>query len=325
MDIISINKLVEEQLISKGIIDGTVAILEKEWGYVVQIQKDKEYLNELLDKEGNIIYPLGDFQNDSGAVYLTELFDFGKRIIPIEATVRYKELDSNHFIIPRANEEKAGSALFFVNESKNVMYKGYINGRICGDALNEDKKLIQQKQVLSFVEIDKTRDKYEYFFYSWDKNCRISDKWSSIYPPKNSSPVRNCLNNEMKFPLDLSQEIIKYMQENGAYLATLKLNSKDNEHHMNFVCLIGLDGIPLIDLTYVSQTYSIETIQLKKQKIGEVDNIKTFLQERIDKKASQIEENKQNITTNFLNVIGLTMKNTRAIEDTTDISDDTNR
>lgn len=327
MDSIFIKQLVDKQLLEKGIEDGVISILEKKWGYVAQIEYgNMKYSNEVFDKYGNVIHPLGNFKRDSGEIYRTEVIQrdtkYGKQTFTVDAIVRYKELDDNHFIIPRIEKKEIGNVLFFIDENNNVTYKGYIKGRICGNALTENKRLIQQKQVLSHVEIDATRDEYEYFFYSWDRNCRTSDKWSWLNSPENVFNAKDILINRMKLPIELTMEIIKYMQSNGAWLGTLNLNSKDNKHQRNFVCLLGINGIPLIDLTYISQTYSVDTIPLKKERIGEVDDIKRLLQNRMDQQVSQIEENKENLASNFFKVTGLGMKKSEVIEDKDTVEED---
>lgn len=342
MDSISIKQLVAQQLAKKNITDGTVYILERKWGYVVQIDyaNDKEHANELFDRDGNMIYPLSNFQSDSGEIYKTEVEEVIeqkyppeimerikgtvieeklKRTIATDSSVQFRKLDDNHFIIPNSGKEGIGNVLFFVEQDNSVTYKGYIEGRILDTILTENKKLMEQKQVLSCVEIDRTRDEFEYFFYSWDKNCRVSDKWSRLNSSEDTFYAKDFLMNKMKLPREFSLGIVNYMQSNDAWLATLNLNSKDNRHHEYFICLVGMNGLPLIDLTHISQTYEVGTIPLKKKKIGEVDTIKALLQKRMNQKISQIEEikneNKRNLTDNFFSRTGLDMNDVKFIVD----------
>lgn len=327
MDINEITQIVQEQLKANNITDGSINILEKEFGYVIEIKYQMEYMNEIFDKHGNIIYPLGSIHSDSGSIYRTEVIEKvdergRKHRLVSDLGVRYRQLDGEHFIIPRLDEEGIKNILFNVDKDNNVTYKGYIQGRIDGNILTENKNLLETKQVLSYIDIDEERDEQEYFFYSWDKNCRTSDKWSRIISPENKFYSKDLLMNQMNLPIELVDEIIKYMQSKEAWLATLSLSSKDNQHHMNFVCLIGIDGIPLIDLTYISQTYKVKTISLEKEKIGELDTIKKSLQERMDRAASQIEDNKKNITANFFRTVGLGMNEKKGIEGMSGIGQD---
>lgn len=319
MDSILIKQIVDEQLEEKGIGDGEVFILKKEWGYVVEVKYGKlgkHYLNEAFDREGNIVHPLGNIAKDTGEIYRTETHEidskFGKKIFATEPAVRYKELDSNHFIIPATGKSGIENALFFVHENNEVEYKGNIEGSLSGSALTENKGLVDRKQVLSTVDTDKMRNEHDYFFYSWDKNCRTSDKWHCMIRPESSFNANDFLLNTigLDFPGGdaLRKNIIEYMKENKAWLVALTLHSEDYKHERNFVCLIGEDGIPLIDLTYISEMYTVETIGLKKDRIGEVDCIKKLLQDRMDKQVMKLEENKKNINENFFNNVGLPMK-----------------
>lgn len=324
MDSVLIKKIVDEQLHTKGIKDGKVFILEREWGYVVEIMYEKlgkHYLNEVFDREGNIVHSLGNIESDTGEIYRTETYEIDtrleKKIFATEPAVRYKELDSKHFVIPTTGKSGNENALFFVHEDNKVEYKGNIEGRLSGSILAENKKMMKQKQVLSTVDIDKMRNEHDYFFYSWDKNCRTSDKWNRMIRPESSFNANDFLLNTigLDFPggNELRTNIVEYMKENNAWLTALTLHSKDYQHKRNFICLVGIDGLPLIDLTYISQMYTIETIELKKDRIGEVDCIKKLLQERIDNQVMKIEENKKNLADNFFKTIGLTMKTQKEI------------
>lgn len=330
MDTNKIKQIVQEQLEVKDIAYENISILEQEFGYVIEVKcESQRCMNELFDKYGNILYPFGDlnyYEKNPGSIYNTVVCEDPNDGMPftISPDVRFKRLDDNHFIIPRLNEGKKGSGLFFVDKDNKIKYKGYIKGEIYGNILEVEKyeQLIKTKQFLVCNEIDVTREESEYFFYSYDRNCRTSDKWSNLVSPKMTIESLNILLNKMKLPEDLAQEIIKYMQLKGAWLATLNLNSKNNEHHSNFASLIGIAGIPLIDLTYISPTYQVKTIQLKKERIGEVDTIKQLLQERMDMQVSQIEYNKNNLTANFFKTVGLGMNQKKGIEDMSGIGED---
>lgn len=334
MDNILINQMSIEELKKQGITATNIFILEKPWGYVVQAMYDKmNQANGIFDKKGNIICPFESFFSDSGEIYNTEIEEMNylkygkipeKQVITHKPHVQYKELDKNHFIIPRARENSPGpgNALFYISEDGKINYKGYIEGRIAGSVLTENKKLSQSKQLFVYADVDKEKDECDNYFYSWEKNCRTSDKWNILCPPESLFSARDILANQLKLPFELVDELTEYMKSTEAWLSALMLNSKNNKHHRNFICLIGIDGKPLIDLTYVSQTYAVDSIPLKKQEVGEVDNIKTLLQQRMDKQAEQIEQNKQNLATNFLKTAGLPMKNAEVITDKTDINDD---
>lgn len=329
MDSIMIKQLVDKQLETIGITDGKIYILEKDFGYIVQVIYEDEYLNEVIDKHGNIVYSLGNFANHSGEIYKTEVFERMERkekmLFARESAIMYKELDENHFILPRLSGKEITNALFFIDKDNHVTYKGIIPGEISGTIITENKKLLESKQVVTStrVDIEEARSEYEYFFYSWDKNCRTSDKWSRLLGgPASEFNVKDTLYNKIGLPVELIEEIIKYMQSNEVYLATLDLNSQDNEHHMNCMCLIGLDGIPLIDLTYITKTYEVQTIPLKKQRIGEVDTIKKLLQDRIDRKVTQINNNKKNISANFFKTVGLGMNDSKYLNDTSMIEEE---
>ena len=334
MDSIMIKQLVDKQLETIGITDGKIYILEKDFGYIVQViyedEREDKYLNEVIDKHGNIVYSLGNFANGSGEIYKTEVFERmekkGKTLLAREPAIRYKELDENHFILPRLSGKEIRNALFFIDKDNHVTYKGIIPGKISGTIISENKKLLESKQVVTNIRVDieeARSEQDEHFFYSWDKNCRTSDKWSRLLGGSASElNVRDVLYNQIGLPTELIEEIIKYMQSNEVYLATLNLNSQDNEHHMNCMCLIGLDGIPLIDLTYITKTYEVQTIPLKKQRIGEVDTIKKLLQDRIDRKVTQINNNKKNISANFFKTVGLGMNDSKYLNDTSMIEEE---
>lgn len=76
MNSIRIKQIVASQLLEKGIEDYKIYILEKPFGYVVQMKykegNGNKYLNEIFDKDGNTIYPLSQIKKDSGPIYETE-------------------------------------------------------------------------------------------------------------------------------------------------------------------------------------------------------------------------------------------------------------
>lgn len=76
MNSIRIKQIVASQLLEKGIEDYEIYILEKPFGYVVQIKYDgNKYLNEIFDKDGNTIYPLSQIKKYSGPIYDNENFE----------------------------------------------------------------------------------------------------------------------------------------------------------------------------------------------------------------------------------------------------------
>lgn len=323
MDSIIIKQLVTKQMEGNDIYDGQIHILEKDWGYVVQVivKSNRVYLNEIFDKAGNIIYPLGKFAYDSGEVYREEVqektTDDGRKVTLVsEPDVRFKQLDNNHFIIPGTDESGFGNVLFFVDETNQVTYKGFIKGKICGNVLTENKKLLEQKQLLVCEEIDETRDDYEYYFYSWDKNCRTSDKWSLLYSSKEIYYIKDFFLNTMNdLPVELANGIIGFMQDNEAWLAVLRIFSRDGKHQRYFISLIGMNGLPLADLTYISSTYEVMTHPLKKEEVGEVDNIKQLLKAKMEQRICEIEENKKNVAANFFQMASLTMNDHKVLTD----------
>lgn len=322
MDSIIINRHVSKQLEENGIYDGKIYILEKDWGYIVQVtcKENKVYLNEIFDKDGNLIYPLGIFDYDSGPVYRTEVQekndDYGKKqTLVCESSVRFKQLDDNHFIIPRTEEMGFGNVLFFVDEENQLTYKGFIKGMISGNILTENKKLSEQKQLLVCEEIDKTRDEYNNYFYSWDKNCRTSDKWNLLYSSEDIFNIKDFLYNKMnELPLELINDIISYMQEREAWLAILKIIPNGDKYERYFISIIGINGLPIADLTYITQTYEVKVYPLKKEEIGEVDNIKQLLKAEMEQRLFEIEENKKNITANFFQKTGLIMRDNKVLQ-----------
>lgn len=324
MDSIIIKQLVTRQLEENSFRDcKQVYILEKDWGYAVEItfENTLEYFNELFDRVGNVIYSLGSFGYDTGEIYGTEVQektdDDGRNHTLVHAPdVRFKQLDDNHFIIPRIDGSVVGNALFFVDESNQVTYKGFIRGRIRGNILTQNKKLIEQKCVLVCETIDETRDEYDNYFYSWDKNCRTSDKWNLLYSSESLFSVKDFLYNSMNdLPKELVNEIIRYMQENEAWLAALKIIPKDNRNERYFISLIGNNGLPLVDLTYITPTYEVKTYPLRKEEIGEVDDIRQSLKEKMEQRVLGIQENKRNIAANFFRMTGLTMNESSTLID----------
>ena len=76
MDYNKITQIVQEQLKDNNIISENIYILEQEFGYVIEIKYGiAQYMNEIFDKNGNIIYPLGSMPSDSGSIYRTEILE----------------------------------------------------------------------------------------------------------------------------------------------------------------------------------------------------------------------------------------------------------
>lgn len=230
------------------------------------------YLNEIIDKEGNIIYPLVEFEFDAGEIYNTEqkhVVDDYKREHTFfsKPKVCYIQLDDNYFIIPKVKNKKISNALFCINEENEVEYVGDIEGKIRRDTFKSNKSLMEQKKVISQVTVDEVHDRYDTFIYSWYKNKIVSDKWSNIVEPEYEFQAKDILINKIELPVEGANEIIKIMQEKEALLTTLDIHSDDNQYNRMCTCLIGMDGIPLTDLIYISKTtYEVETTPLKKIK-----------------------------------------------------------
>lgn len=245
-----------------------------------------------------------------GDIYSTErqhyTDDYGKEHTFFKKPkVCYIQLDDKHFIIPKIKNNQVGNVLFFINEDNKMEYKGNIEGKIN----KGNKMLIEQKKVISTVTVDEVHDRYDTFIYSWDKNKRVSDKWSNIVKPEQEFQAKDILINKIELPVEGANEIIKIMQEKEALLTTLDIHSDDNQYNRICTCLIGMDGIPLTDLIYISQTtYEVETTPLKKDKIGEVDEVKEELQKKLNIQAGIVQNNKQNLGANFLKSMGLAIK-----------------
>lgn len=227
----------------------------------------------------------------------------------------YIQLDDNHFIIPKVKNNQVCNALFFINEDNKMEYKGDIEGKINSDTLKTDKMLMEQKKVISQVTVDEVYDRYDTFIYSWYKNKIVSDKWSNIVEPEYEFQAKDILINKIELPVEGANEIIKIMQEKEALLTTLDIHSDDNQYNRMCTCLIGMDGIPLTDLIYISKTtYEVKTIPLKKDRIGEVDEIKKELQEKMNMKAAAIQDNKQQLGINFLKSMGLAIEENKQVK-----------
>ncbi len=193
-------------------------------------------------------------------------------------------------------------------------YVGDIEGRIISPRLKTSKRLMEQKKVISQVAVCEVYDRYDTFLYSWGENKIASDKWSEITEPEHVFKAKDTLINKMELPVEISDDIIKHMEENEALLATLDIYSDDNQHNRTCTCLIGMDGKPITDLIYISTTYEVKTIPLKKDRIGEVDEIKEELQERMNMKALAIQDNKQRLGANFLQSMGLAIEENKREE-----------
>ncbi len=164
---------------------------------------------------------------------------------------------------------------------------------------------MDNKLLLCTVTINKEREEEECFFYSWALNRRITAKWSSLDSIKNSCEVQYKLEKYFTFPTEVVDSILEYMQANNAWLATIRVNSKDNTMSLNFVTVIGLDGLPLLDLTYVLPDYSIGTIGLLKERIEEVDEKKAQLEQMMEQRMLEVQKNKENIAASFFRVNAL--------------------
>ncbi len=108
MIIEKIKKDVFNQIFLNNIQSDQIDVLEKEWGFVVQVTDEyKKYYNVVYNREGEIIYPFGDFDWDSGSIYTTKIIEVenekGEREkLPIRPEVCFRILDEHHFLIPRS-------------------------------------------------------------------------------------------------------------------------------------------------------------------------------------------------------------------------------
>lgn len=318
MDTTEITQIVEEQLKQRGIKKKNVYVIEKKWGYAVQVvcknseigELDKVF-NKLFNKEGQVIYPLSEFKQDAGAVYNTEVCEvtyertgkkYKKHFTKIP-NVQYVELDENHFIIPRLGKSGVENVLFFVDENNKARIKGLIEGKIEGDALTKNEKLLERKQVLTTVEIDRAKDRFEYFFYSWEENRRVSDKWSHLIPPKDYMAVvilREAMNIDTEEGGGIIQNLMDYMEQTGDWLGVLKIHSQNDKFSTSLIATVREDGKPTSNLKYISpETHKLKVFSLKKDRIGELDEISEKMQELLDKKDRQEKEDKDNLSNNF--------------------------
>ena len=307
LSIEQIKKVVIEQIKRKNIKVKRINILEKPYGFIVQIDDEwvSHHYNIVFDKEGEMIAPLGPFYGDTGTIYSTEILEGinekgEKESVPITPSVLQRELDAHHFIIPRAeNRLGGGNLLFYIDEYNEISYKGFIEGEIKYELFLPEEKLMQEKLLLTEVTINREKEEKECFFYSWDLNRRISDKWSSLESSENPYSVAYRIMQGFRLPRNVADEILNFMRENDAWLGTLRINSEDNKHHLNFLSVIGLDGIPLLDLTYVLPDFSVGTIALEKQKMGEVDEKRLQLRQVMEQKMLELKHNQENMATNF--------------------------
>lgn len=319
MDRLTIQKIFRECLIEHDVITlEPVRVLEKEWGYLAQARNKLVYYNAVFDRSGKSIYPFNEFDinsflSDPGSIYRSQMEikkgDDGEDIYWHEVPdgIYLKELDANHFIVPSKDMKgEPSNLLFYINENEEPIYKGVIDGWI----RRGDKKLVENKIVLTQVPVDKSKDEYEMFFYSWDKNCIVSDKWSTLDNTWNGCEAVLA---RLRVLDDLKTAILQHIQLHNVYLATLIINSSDNKHHMNLISLVDLSGIPLIDLMYLSPDYSVKSISLEKKRIGEVNEQKKYLQEVMNQKMLELSKNKENIVTNFFRVASLEHTNVDAL------------
>lgn len=310
MNTTEIAQRVEEQLKQRGIEKKYIYVIEKKWGYTVQVGcKNNEIIemNEIFNREGQVIYPLSGLKGDAGEVYCTEVYEMTyerlgrlhKQVLTRTPSVQYVELDESHFIIPRLGKSGMENVLFFVDENNKARIKGLIKGKIQGDALGKNEQLLERKQVLTTVEIDKTKDRFESFFYSWEENRRVSDKWSYLIPPRDNMAVvilREVMNINSEEGGGIIQNLMDYMEETGEWLAVLRMYSENNKFSISLVTTIGIDGIPTANLKYIApETHELKIIPLEKEKIGEVERIREELQEKLDKKEEKAKENKENL------------------------------
>lgn len=166
-----------------------------------------------------------------------------KHIDSKTADVQYVELDNEHFIIPKSINNQLGSVLFSIDGNNNITHKGDIEGYIYED-ITPNKSLMKQKQLLVRRYIDEKNEKYEEFFYSWGK-CKKSDIWNDIAQPNERNGAVMMLQ-RIGIENKIINQITTVIEKNNIYLATLNLKSKDNVDQLDFTCLIGADGVPII-------------------------------------------------------------------------------
>lgn len=174
-----------------------------------------------------------------------------KHIDSKTADVQYVELDNEHFIIPKSIKNQLGSALFSIDGNNNITHKEDIEGEIYEDT-TQNKILRKQKQLKVRRYIDEKNEKYEEFFYSWEK-CKKSDIWNDIIAQPNDIGFAMGFLQSIDTEGELIDAIGEYIKENNVCLATLNLKAKDNEEQLDFICLIGTDGVPISDLTCVNK------------------------------------------------------------------------
>lgn len=305
MDSIEIKEIVEKRLTEKDIESGEIYIIEKQWGYIVQIKNRSGFLNGIFSKNGTPICDIEEIKDNSGSIYYTEkqedIYEKEKVHWGCMPEVQYVELDQNHFIIPRLVENEVGNYLFYRDEKGQIKDLAHIRGKI--DLLDEGQKKWKQFSVR-----EENNDTGRYF-YSWDKNCRISDKWSKIFCPKGALATYFHLVGEFDFPEELVIEITNYMTENKICLATLSLEAKeDKEQHIDLICLIGMNGIPVSDLLYVTSQNRIGNIEISKDRIGEVEKQKEELQQRLEERAREKKQNREHLIENFFKISKLPLK-----------------
>lgn len=305
MSIEEIKNKVIKQIVTNNIKSTKINILEEKYAFIVQVTTEDVRIayNTVFDKKGTNIVTLGSFFYDSGSIYNTKFLEKidengNKYKFPIPDDVYMRELDEHHFIIPRNENGQNGNILFYIDRNNKVSYKGFIKGKI-------EKSILENKLLLTTVMINETNDEKECYFYSWDLNCRTSDKWSSLDNFANSYYIKYRIIHEFKFPPEVAEVILNFICKNNAWLATIKINSADNKYHLNFLTIIGLDGIPLLDLNYIRPDFSIGKIILEKKAVGEVDEKRLQLEQIMKQKMLEAKINKENMALSFLNVNAL--------------------
>lgn len=220
--------------------------------------------------------------------------------------IYYAELDNKHFIIPKTVNNGEGSAIFSIDENNNIVHKGDIEGYIFKDT-TQNKSLMKEKQLHIRIEIDKRTGEYEEFFYSWDKNCRTSDIWSSIIQSNDINAAIVTLQH-MHINENLIYKLAAYMEENNnANLATLNLKAEDDEEQVDFICFIGANGVPICDMTCIDRQNKSHKYQVSG-KIGEVDRKKEEVQRKLDKRFMERIQNGEDLPDDFFKISGLPMK-----------------
>ena len=151
-----------------------------------------------------------------------------------------------------------------------------------------------------------------------EKKCIISDKWSAVFPMEESREVQSFIFNKLHMDKDFATATIKNMQDYNAFLVFLRINSSDYSRHLDFISLIGTDGIPVFDLMNISANiYKIRGYQLRRDRIGEIEEKRKMIKELLDEKIKEQKEEKKNYIQNFYQGGRLEVRHTKQLGEPT--------